>query len=472
MVKDVSIIWFRKDLRLHDNLAYLEACKHEKILPIFIFDNDLDEYGKIGGASLWWLEQSLHKLKATLSNNLTVVQGNSKSILLKMCTKYDVKNVYWNRCYEPDRIASDTIIKSQLKKNNINAISFNSSLLWEPWEVKNKSGGPYKVFTPFYKKGCLNAAKPRYPFMKVPQSKTIKTNDNEDIYNFKLNSNVSHWSNKFNKYWVPGEKSALNKFDLFIKNGSENYALGRNFPSKNNVSRLSPHLHWGEISPFYIWDIAQKKIFGNNKEVFLSEIAWREFSYSLLFNFPHLNEKNLKTNFNTFEWIDNLDDYNSWKSGKTGYPIVDAGIRELWETGYMHNRSRMITASFLVKNLLTHWKHGERWFWDCLLDADLANNSASWQWIAGTGTDSTPFFRIFNPITQAEKFDSEASYIKKYLPQLRQLPNKYIYSPWTTPKSILTECNLELGKDYPLPIIDYTYSRKRALAAYNTFRKK
>lgn len=471
MSNDVSIIWFRRDLRLYDNLALLEANKHQSILPIFIFDYQLEEYNKIGSASLWWLEKSLVNLNKSLFNSLLVFEGDSKEIILKTCYKYNIKNVYWNRCYEPDRIASDTKIKAELINNNINAVSFNSSLLWEPWTIKNKSGGPYKVFTPFYNVGCLNSVKPRKP-INIPKIENyFNINRSRVSYKFKFDFNKSHWSDKFKKYWSPGEKGALKRFDIFIKGGSKDYAIGRNFPIKENVSRLSPHLHWGEISPFYIWEQANKNILEDNKKVFLSEIGWREFAYHLLYNFPTLNKKNLKVNFDNFKWTENLDNFTKWKIGQTGYPMIDAGIRELWETGYMHNRSRMITASFLVKNLLTHWKYGERWFWDCLLDADLANNSASWQWVAGTGTDAAPFFRIFNPMTQAEKFDNDAFYIKKYIPELKSLPNKYIFAPWTAQKDTLSEHNIELGKDYPFPIIDYTYSRNRALSAYNNFRK-
>ena len=470
-MSNASILWFRKDLRLRDNQALLEAQKHNSFIPIFIFDYKLEEYNKIGKASLWWLEKSLMKLSKSLSNALAILEGDSRELLLKICAEYDVKNVYWNRCYEQDRIVADTKIKADLKKNNINAVSFNSSLLWEPWTIKNKTGGPYKVFTPFYKVGCLNSTAPRKELSRK-KIDNLKTLDNSIyLYKFKYNFNRAHWSDKFSRYWEPGEKGALAKFDNFIENGSKDYAVGRNFPDKANVSRLSPHLHWGEISPFYIWNFSQQSLEGDNKDIFLSEIAWREFAYHLLYNFPSLNKNNLKPNFDNFPWINDQECFKKWKKGLTGYPIIDAGIRELWETGYMHNRSRMITSSFLVKNLLTHWKYGERWFWDCLLDADLANNSASWQWVAGTGTDAAPFFRIFNPITQSEKFDSDALYIKRYVPELKSLPKKYIFAPWTAPNNILSECSIELGKSYPMPIVEYTFSRKRALNVYNNFRK-
>ena len=231
-------------------------------------------------------------------------------------------------------------------------------------------------------------------------------------------------------------------------------------------------MHWGEISPFEIWDQANNKMSGENKEVFLSEIGWREFSYHLLYNFPNLQEENLKNNFNSFPWEEDYILLQKWKKGLTGYPIVDAGMRELWETGYMHNRVRMITSSFLVKNLLQHWKHGKNWFWDCLLDADAASNSASWQWVAGTGTDATPFFRIFNPITQSQKFDENANYIKKYLPELQNLPTKIIFSPFEYDKSVLKNHGVVLGENYPFPIINYSESRKRALNSYTNFINK
>ncbi len=460
------ILWFRKDLRLDDNKALVKAAQYQNIFPIFIFDNSLHEYAKIGGASHWWMEKALISLNNHLNKNLNIFDGNSLKIIVELCKEHNIKNVFLNRCYEPDRIIADKKIKKVLKDKEINVQSFNSSLLWEPWKIKNRSGSFYKVFTPFFKKGCLEAEEPRYPINAPSKTNFLKINSSQKRYKFQFNRDTKKWYSKFENIWNVSEHEANKIFKKFLIKGIRDYKEGRNFPNKKNVSRISGYLHWGQISPFRIWHDVKNSILDDNKNTFLSELGWREFSYNLLYHYPNINNKNLKQQFDNLKWDNNKKNLVLWQLGKTGYPIVDAGMRELWQTGYMHNRLRMITASFLVKNLLIHWKYGERWFWDCLIDADLANNSASWQWVAGTGSDAAPFFRIFNPITQGQKFDKEASYIRTYLPELSKLPNKYIFTPWLTDKSILDKINLKLGRDYPFPIIDYTYSRKRALEAF------
>ena len=471
-MENKCLVWFRKDLRLYDNPAIDAAKSFHHVYPLFIFDEDIYENRFLGKASIWWLENSLKSLNININNTLKIFRGDSLKIIPKLCEDLKINSVFWNRCYEKDRIAKDTKLKNKLLANNINAKSFNANLLWEPWTIKNKSGNPYKVFTPFYKSGCLEALSPRHPLKKPEKIFFKKVNSNLEEYNFNYSSIKNHWSTKFEKYWQVGENGAKKNFDSFLKNGSKNYSIGRNFPGKENVSRLSPYLHWGEISPFEIWHTANNRMQGENKKIFLSEIGWREFSYHLLYNFPDLKEKNLKDNFDDFPWLENDTLLKKWKKGLTGYPIVDAGMRELWETGYMHNRVRMITSSFLVKNLLQNWKYGKNWFWDCLLDADMASNSASWQWVAGTGTDATPFFRIFNPITQSQKFDENANYIKKYLPELNKLPNKLIFSPFEHDSSVLKNYGVVLGENYPYPIVNYSESRKRALSTYTNFINK
>ena len=460
------ILWFRKDLRLADNPALLEAIKHNNIIPLFIFDTNINEYSKIGEASLWWLEKSLISLNEQLNGKLRVLTGNSLDLILSICNIKNIKFVYWNRCYEPDRILVDTQIKAKLKDNNINAKSFNASLLWEPWKIKNKSGSFYKVFTPFYKRGCLESEKPRLPTEAPKKINFIKLGKNFIDYKPKYEQSKNKWYVKLERHWTPSEFNAIARFEEFLANDSDNYSEGRNFPSKKNVSRISAYLHWGQISPFKLWHDAKNNMKGSSLDSFLSELGWREFSYHLLYYFPDINNKNLKLKFNNLQWDNDISLLNKWKKGETGYPIVDAGMRELWQTGYMHNRLRMITASFLIKNLLIHWKYGEQWFWDCLIDADLASNSASWQWVAGTGSDAAPFFRIFNPMTQAEKFDKDAIYIRKYVPEIAKLPNKIIFKPWLADKKTLKDSNVELGINYPFPIIDYTLSRNRALEAF------
>ena len=471
-MKEKCILWFRKDLRLHDNPSLIKALEYNKILPIFIFDKTLYEYKKIGSASLWWLEKSLIELDKRLNGKLLVVEGDSYDLVPKICNKFSANAIFWNRCYEPDRIVKDSKIKKNLLENNINAVSSNSSLLWEPWTIKNKSGNFYKVFTPFYKRGCLESTSPKRPIKISKRGNFISIKQEFSNYKFRFLNKKHHWSSKFEKYWTPGEDGARKKCNSFFSLGASLYSDGRNFPNLKAVSRLSPHIHWGEISIFQLWHLGKDKMKGLNKDTFLSELAWREFSYYLLYHFPNIYKENLKSNFNAFNWGNNDKHIDLWKNGLTGYPIVDAGMRELWETGYMHNRARMITSSFLVKNLLSHWKYGEQWFWDCLVDADLASNSASWQWVAGTGTDAAPFFRIFNPITQAIKFDQDCQYIKRFIPELSKLPNKFVFSPWTADESVLSSAGVKLGRNYPKPIIDYQFSRSRALKEFKELKNK
>ena len=272
------------------------------------------------------------------------------------------------------------------------------------------------------------------------------------------------------KIWDISDGGVQNSIEYFFNHGISNYKEGRNFPQKRNVSRLSPFLRWGQISPNILWYNCEQLSSDKNVDHFKSELGWREFSYYLLYHFPILPKKNLQKKFDNFPWVQNTNFLNSWQKGKTGYPIVDAGMRELWETGYMHNRVRMIVGSFLVKNLLIDWKQGEEWFWDCLLDADLASNSASWQWVAGSGADAAPYFRIFNPVTQGQKFDKDGEYTKKFVPELKNLPSKYLFNPWETPKDILSDSGIELGKNYPLPIVDIKTSRNMALEAFSSIK--
>ncbi|MGB1077589.1 MAG: cryptochrome/photolyase family protein, partial [Bdellovibrionales bacterium] len=351
--------------------------------------------------------------------------------------------------------------------------TFNASLLWEPWEVLKKDKTPYKVFTPYYRKGCLNAKPPQTP-LKAPSTDTLKkpSKDTGKISDLNLLPKIQ-WHKDIEDTWEISEQGAKERLETFLDQEIHGYKEGRNFPSKANVSRLSPYLQSGEISPRTIWHAIQERLAVNDipekdADNFMSELGWREFSYNILYHFPKLLEQPLQERFKTFPWQENTQHLKAWQTGNTGYPIVDAGMRELWKTGYMHNRVRMIVGSFLVKHLLLHWHHGEKWFWDCLVDADLANNSASWQWIAGCGADAAPYFRIFNPITQGEKFDPDGEYIRKYVPELSALPDKYLNKPWEAPPLVLEGANIKLGMTYPKPIIDHSFARQRALDAFQS----
>ena len=472
----ISIFWFRQDLRLSDNPGLSLALESENVLPIYILDdfNSLDH--KMGEASRWWLHKSLEKLNLKLNNSLSIHKGDPKDIFNELIEQYDVDSIFWNRCYEPWRIKRDKILKENIESRNINVKTLNASLLWEPWDILKSDGTPYRVFSPFYKRGCLNAPPPRAP-LKEPSLKNLLSNSSNNLFinDLDLLPSVS-WYESMGDIWNPGEDGAKEKLHHFLDNGLLGYKEGRNFPAKKNVSQLSPYMHFGEISPNQVWYGANMKEgvkgIADDLKHFLSELGWREFSYSLLYHFPSLPKENLQKKFDNFPWQENKNFLDRWKKGLTGYPIVDAGMRELWQTGYMHNRVRMIVGSFLVKNLLLHWHEGENWFWDCLIDADLASNSASWQWVAGSGADAAPYFRIFNPITQGVRFDPEGDYTKKYVPELKDLPDKFLYNPWEAPEDILAKANVVLGENYPKPVVNLKDSREKALEAFDKIRIK
>lgn len=461
-----TIHWFRQDLRLSDNPSLSAAAQQGLLLPLYILDTSNNKDKPMGASSLCWLHHSLYELNRQLNNKLMIQSGDPLSIMIDLIKKYQIQEIHWNRCYEPWQIKRDTLLKKELQKLGITIKTHNSTLLWEPWEIEKKSGGNYKVFTPFYRKGCLQSFPPRKPTLEPKKIQFLNHQETLHSIDSLHLTPTTPWAKVMMQHWKVGELAAKKRLKQFIQEDLMGYNEGRNFPAQEKISRLSPHLHWGEISPHQIWHAVKKLPQNKNIDCFLSELGWREFSYSLLYYYPTLNQHNLQKKFDLFPWKKNKKLLTAWQRGTTGYPIVDAGMRELWQTGFMHNRVRMITASFLVKNLLIHWQEGERWFWDCLVDADLANNSASWQWVAGCGADAAPFFRIFNPITQGKKFDPIGEYIKLYIPELSQLPNQYLFSPWEAPKDILKKANVTLGKNYPQPVIDLSFSRQRALDAY------
>ena len=479
MSKAPVIIWFRQDLRLTDNPALYAAYeKGHPIIPLYILDDENAEEWKMGAASRVWLHHSLEALNKDLSGHLVIEKGNAANVLPDIIARTKAAGIYWNRCYEPWRIKRDESIKSFLKENmdGLDIQSFNGSLLWEPWTIKNQAGDPYKVFTPFYKKGCLQQAEdPRKPFERPTRLTYGDTNglgcDVNDLH--LLPAKERNWDERLVSHWNISEDGAQKRLQDFLNNGLSHYKKGRDHPAADSTSRLSPYLHFGQISPNTAWYAAKEhgtaKGWTSDRDHFLSELAWREFSYSLLYHFPSIPWENLQEKFNAFPWkSQESNDLKNWQQGRTGYPIVDAGMRQLWETGYMHNRVRMIVGSFLVKNMLTHWHRGEEWFWDCLVDADLANNSASWQWIAGCGADAAPYFRIFNPILQSKKFDENGDYIRHFVPELKDMPAKHIHAPWEAPDEVLEQAGIALGKDYPAPMMDHGEARERALEAFQS----
>lgn len=463
MALNKVIHWFRQDLRLMDNPAFAYAAQQGEVLPVYILDTQHNTKHALGAASRCWLHHALHALNLSLDQKLLMQAGKPEEILLALIKQHNITAVFWNRCYEPWQIDRDEHIKKTLKAMGITVRSFNSFLLWEPWEVLSGKGTAYKVFTPFYQKGCLKTAEPRRPNVSRPEFSLVQSTETaRKIDSLGLLPQI-RWDIALTKHWNISEHAAQDNLTRFLSQSLACYRTQRDYPCAHHVSRLSPYLHFGQISPHQMWYSVEAYPADENSECFRRELAWREFSYHLLYYFPTLQHQNFQQKFDNFPWHDEPDILSRWQQGKTGIPIVDAGMRELWETGYMHNRVRMIVGSFLVKNLLIDWRHGERWFWDCLVDADLANNSASWQWVAGCGADAAPYFRVFNPVTQGQKFDPDGSYIRRFVPELKHVPNAYLFSPWEAPESVLNTSKIVLGKTYPHPIVDIKHTRQRAL---------
>jgi deoxyribodipyrimidine photo-lyase len=462
-----SLIWFRQDLRLTDNAALIAAFERgAPIVALYILDDDAPGEWQIGGAARWWLHHSLEALGDRLTKHgvqLVLRRGQAQTVLPNIAAEIGAGAVFWNRCYEPFAIARDTEIKAALKAAGMTAESFGATLLAEPWTVKTQGGTPFKVFTPFWNalKGQMPPPRP----LKAPQIAQKPTDmASDDLKDWQLLPAKPDWAKGFGADWTPGEAGAQAHLDAFLKSALDAYGIGRDLPGTEAVSRLSPHLHWGEISVRQVWHAAEAHV-GHKAEAYLRELGWRDFAHHLLWQFPHLPEKPFNPRFADFPWKPDAKALKAWQTGMTGYPYIDAGMRQLWATGWMHNRVRMAVASFLVKHLLIHWRDGEDWFWDTLVDADLAANAMNWQWVAGSGADAAPYFRIFNPVTQGEKFDADGAYVRRWVPEVTKLPDKYLHSPWTAPAEVLAKAGIVLGKTYPHPIVDHAQARARALAA-------
>jgi len=470
------LVWFRQDLRLTDNPALLAACAAGvPVIPVYIRDTQNEGAWAPGAASDWWLHHSLAALALDLEkrgSRLVLQSGASAQALDRLIAETGASAVYWNRRYEPAAVARDTAIKQALEARGLGAKSFNAALLFEPWTIRNKSGEPYRVFTQFWKT-CLASEPPPLP---VPAPKNFEKPaawpTSDELASWRLLPTKPNWAAGWDKIWQPGEAGAAKRLDWFLANAVAAYKEDRNRPDLDATSRLSAHLHFGEIGPRQCFHAARAAA-GDAKGAthFLSELGWREFSHQLLFQRPDLPEQALRADFRAFPWADDAKKLRVWQLGRTGYPIVDAGMRELWQTGYMHNRVRMIVASFLVKHLLLPWQRGQEWFWDTLVDADLANNSASWQWVAGCGADAAPYFRIFNPILQGAKFDPDGAYTRRFVPELANLATAHLFAPWEAPALELKAAGIELGKTYPKPMVDHTAARDRALAAFQSLKE-
>ena len=463
---DPVLVWFRRDLRLSDNPALAWAAGTGKpVIPVFILDEETGDT-VAGSASRWWLHGSLRELDAglrRLGSRLVLRRGPAERELPGLVKDCGASTVIWNRLYDPTATTRDRRIKAGLKEGGIEARSFNAALLFEPWKVETGGGSPYRVFTPFWRR-CLEIgfSQPAAPVSELQRPQRWPESDTTDNWQLLRHSETEA---RMGRAWRPGESGAGSQLDAFLRNSVESYHECRDHPARSATSRLSPHLHFGEIGPRQVASAISRRGKAPGPDAFLREVGWREFSHHLLFHNPNMESENLRTAFDRMPWREDPEGLERWRNGQTGYPLVDAGMRELLATGWMHNRVRMVAASFLTKHLLIDWRAGADWFLECLVDADRANNSAGWQWVAGCGTDAAPYHRIFNPVAQSRRFDGAGEYLRSWLPELARLPDEHIHSPWTAPSEVLDDSGVRLGENYPFPIVDHRTARERALAA-------
>lgn len=468
-----AIVWFRRDLRLEDNPALsAAAAAHARVLPLYVHAPDEEAPWVPGAASRWWLHHALAALDADLRRRggvLHVRRGSSADMLSAVARAAGADAVYWNRLYEPAAIARDARVEAALREQGIAARSFNAALLFEPWQIATGQREPYRVFTPFWRNARARLV-PTEPLVAPRPLRCAVAAGGTTLDALGLLPRVA-WDRGMREAWRPGAAGARELLETFCEGALAGYREQRDFPDRGGTSRLSPHLHFGEISPRQVvWTLdAHARRHGRTRmddavEPYLRELGWREFAHHLLYHFPHTPDANLDQRFDAFPWAnDDGEALARWRRGRTGVPIVDAGMRELWNTGWMHNRVRMIVASFLTKNLRLHWRHGARWFWDTLVDADLASNTQGWQWSAGTGADAAPYFRIFNPVGQARKFDPAGRYVRRWLPELADAPDALLQEPWRDPA-------LLARSGYPPPMVELKASRAAALAAWQRMR--
>ncbi|WP_048646562.1 cryptochrome/photolyase family protein [Nitratireductor soli] len=475
--RETALVLFRHDLRLADNLALAAAARTGRpIAAAFIFDETSQGVRPLGGARRWWLHHSLKALGDGLAGfgiRLVLQRGPTTATVMRLATQMNAGIVFWNRRYDPPGIAADTQMKAALKEAGIGAESFNGHLLHEPWRLKTCAGGPYRVFTPFWR-ALQQGGEPRGPADRPSTLKAAHHGmESEPLDAWGLLPSRPDWSAGLSTHWTPGEAGAQTRLAAFMAEGGNGYDRRRDLMADSGTSGLSPHLAHGEITPFQIWQAlaGRHDLSVGDVQTFRKELGWREFCWHLLFHNPRLATQNFNRDFDAFPWRRDDEALRAWQQGRTGYPVVDAAMRQLWQTGWMHNRARMIAASFLVKDLRLDWRAGEEWFWDTLVDADPASNPANWQWVAGSGADAAPFFRIFNPVLQGEKFDAEGAYVRRFVPELENLPKRQIHKPWAAPETTLAEAGVALGESYPRPMVDHGLARQVALAGYRTIGK-
>jgi len=465
---------------LADNPALLAAVGTGRpIVPLYVLDQETDGVRALGGAGRWWLYHALQDLESALADiGLPLIRrrGPAGDRVLEIARTIGAGRIHWNRLYEPAAVERDKRIKSLSAEQGIEVESYCAGSLWEPFNIRTKTGRPYQVFSRYWD-ACRAAPRPPRPrpapLEALAADSTLR---NESLRSWNLLPRKPDWAGGLRETWTPTMAGVQTRLDRFLTDAANRYERDRDLPGSHGTSALSPYLRFGQIGPRQVWhQVEAATVAGavttNAAETFLRELGWREFCTQLLFHHPAMSTENLRTQFDAFPWRNDDDAFEAWSRGRTGYPIVDAGMRQLWRTGWMHNRVRMITASFLVKDLLIDWRHGEAWFWDTLVDADPASNVANWQWVAGSGADAAPYFRIFNPVRQGEKFDRAGEYVRRWVPEIAKLPDRYVHAPWTAPAGVLDEAGIRLGETYPAPIVDHAVARDRALAAFEKTKK-
>jgi len=475
-----TVLWYRQDLRTSDHDALLEACARGAVVPVYVWNPAGEGGWPMGGAQQWWLDRSLRALAADLESRgsrLVVRSGDPAVELAAVAKECGATHVACSRRYEPAAMADEERVADALTRTKLVFARTGSNLLFDPFEIRSQTGTAYKVFTPFWR-CCLARPAPEAPRpapARIPAPATWPKGVPVD--SLALLPTIP-WDAGFASCWTPGEAGGRARLQAFVAGPIGQYSEQRDIPGVHGTSMLAAHLHFGEVGPRVAWHAAQEAMRGKgssfiaNAEKFRAELGWREFAAHVLANFPRTSDDPLRVEFRKFPWREDAAKLRAWQRGRTGYPFVDAGMRQLWHTGTMHNRVRMVVASFLVKHLLMDWKHGARWFWDTLLDADLASNTLGWQWAGGCGADAAPYFRIFNPVTQGEKFDAAGDYIRRWVPELARVPEEHIHAPWDAPPLALSMAGVTLGEDYPHPIVNHVKAREAALAALATVSAK
>ena len=473
-----ALFWFRDDLRLDDNPGLRDAVDGaDEAVCLYVLDDETPGDWRMGAAQRWWLHHSLEALRADVEKAggaLVLRRGDARAVVPSVAEEAGADLVTWNRRYIAWQTECDEDVRHALEDQGREVRTHRGTLIREPGEITTKAGNRYKVYTPFWKQLREQDVRDKLPKVTVIHG-AESVPDSDDLADWDLLPTKPDWAGGFRETWTPGERGARERWRAWLRSDAEGYDDRRNKPAADATSRQSPHLHFGELSPVVAWHemceaMADGEVPEGQGASWLSELGWREFHYQLLNTHPEMFDKPLDRKFERFDWEDDDDAFRAWSRGRTGYPIVDAGMRQLWHTGWMHNRLRMIVGSFLVKDLLLDWRRGMAWFWDCLVDADEANNTAQWQWIAGCGADASPFFRVFNPTGQGERFDPEGAYVKHWCPELSDLPKKHVHTPWEAPDDVLEAAGVTLGQTYPKPIVDHAERRDEALARYRAIK--